>query len=73
MTNHTDDLDLIITRCEYHGETFTQDWQTFEHTVQCANRCATEPPHGDEHRANDESCWVCCPSMVIDPHGMLDY
>ena len=71
MTTSTEtEATFVVTSCPNNGTKETADFASFRVYVDAANACATTTP-AHEHEAG-VSCWVCCPSMVIDPEGVLD-
>lgn len=66
------DTEYVVTECPNHGVKVCGDIASMQVYVQAANACITAPPHLDEHRYNGEDCWICCPAMIVDPHGVFD-
>ena len=68
---------FLVTDCDDHGSKSTAEQHSALIYVTLATierdaLNAAPVAHMAEHAADGTECWVCCPRMGIDPHGVFD-
>jgi hypothetical protein len=78
MTTYTAP-EFLVASCSSHGDKVCADYPSFRAYVAVALDCDREVAamedysHDHYHAVMGHDCWVCCPLMVVDPHGILDH